>query len=65
METREKAVPFLLDWKAWVELFGGTKAMFYRLVHCEDVPSVAIGGRRFLLRDGLEKWLTQQAEQKL
>ncbi|MBR3742167.1 MAG: hypothetical protein IKN04_17220 [Clostridia bacterium] len=64
METKEKEVPVLVGWRVWCESFGGTKAMFYRLVNREDVPAVSIGGRKFLLRDGLEKWLAEQSEQK-
>ena len=34
--------------------------MFYRLVNRSDVPSVTIGGRKFLIRDQFDAWLEAQ-----
>ena len=50
----------LIDCKAWVKLYGGSRAMFYRLVNRADVPSVTIGGRKFLIRDQFDAWLEAQ-----
>ena len=52
----------LIDWKTWVKLYGGSRAMFYRLVNRADVPSVTIGGRKFLIRDQFDVWLKAQAQ---
>lgn len=56
----EKKIPILLDWKTWRDNYGGSRALFYRLVNRADVPSVTIGGRKFLIRDQFDAWLKAQ-----
>lgn len=52
----------LVDCRAWRRIYGGSRAMFYRLVNRADVPSVTIGTRKFLLRDQFDEWLRTQGK---
>ena len=56
----EKDATVLIDCKKWQAIYGGSRAMFYRLVNRADVPSVTIGGRKFLIRDQFDAWLKTQ-----
>ena len=58
----EKNATVLIDFKKWQEIYGGSRAMFYRLVNAPGVPSVTIGGRKFLIRDQFDEWPKKQHE---
>lgn len=58
--VEEKPLPVLLSAKD-AEKLGLTRSAFYRLLHREDVPSVIIGGRKYLYRDRFFSWLDEHA----
>ncbi len=48
--------PVLMDAKDLQDL-GMSRTMAYRMLNRQDVPTVSIGGRRFMNRDRFFEWL--------
>ena len=42
------------------EKIGLSPSAFYRMLHREDIPTVVIGGRKFLYRDKFIAWIESQ-----
>ena len=43
------------------EKLGLTRSAFYRFIHRADVPTVTIGGRKYIYRDRFISWIESRA----
>lgn len=60
--NRNSDLPVLLSARHLIDQFGVSRPMAYHLLNREDLPVVAIGRRRFLVRDAFCHWLETQAQ---
>ena len=57
------ALPVLLSVKD-AEKLGFTRSAFYRFLHRAEIPTVTIGGRKYIYRDRFFEWLDGQTGHK-
>lgn len=54
--------PRLLSAKHLVQM-GFSRTLAYRLLNRADLPVVVFGRRRFMLREGFDRWLAEQSQE--